>query len=70
MNRKGGILFLGQKQGEIGGEFIAREAWSGQLIIMIVTIVLMSVARQAEPVQHLELAAGGLLPRERCRVPL
>ena len=35
MNRKGGILFLGQKQGEIGGEFIAREAWSGQLIMMV-----------------------------------
>ena len=29
--RKGGILFLGQKQGEIGGEFIARQAWSGKL---------------------------------------
>ena len=29
--RKGGILFLGQKQGEIGGEFIARQAWSGKM---------------------------------------
>ena len=30
--RKGGILFLGQKQGDVGGEFIAKEAWSGKLI--------------------------------------
>ena len=29
--RKGGILYLGQKQGEIGGEFIARQAWSGKM---------------------------------------
>ena len=35
-----------------------------------VTIALTLVPRQAEPVQHLELAAGGLLPRERCRVSL
>ena len=33
---------MGQKQGEIGGEFIAREAWSGQLIMMV-TIALTLV---------------------------
>ena len=30
-HRKDGILYLGQKQGEIGGEFVAKEAWSGKL---------------------------------------
>ena len=29
--RKDGILFLGQKQTEPGGGFLAREAWSGKL---------------------------------------
>ena len=29
--RKGGLLYLGQKQGSLGGDFNARQSWSGKL---------------------------------------